>query len=179
MTRGRIARAGLALLPPASLGTCCRATCSSATVARRYGHDAAATWISHASLERRGHELTVPWPSRPCVNGTRTSSAYSSTSSANSTAAQRRRQRRQRGVLRERRLRHGVRPYDPGRHDHWRQRTCARKPTLSSTATSRGTHTTALFGRARTDFRRVALHEFGHVLGLNHPDENGQNVSAS
>ena len=28
------------------------------------------------------------------------------------------------------------------------------------------------------DFHRVALHEFGHALGLDHPDENGQNVSA-
>jgi len=28
------------------------------------------------------------------------------------------------------------------------------------------------------DFHRVALHEFGHILGLDHPDENGQRVSA-
>lgn len=33
-------------------------------------------------------------------------------------------------------------------------------------------------GKILDDFRRVALHEFGHVLCLNHPDQNGQNVVA-
>lgn len=32
--------------------------------------------------------------------------------------------------------------------------------------------------RGVQDFHRVALHEFGHALGLDHPDEHGQSVSA-
>ncbi|MFQ5664932.1 MAG: matrixin family metalloprotease [Candidatus Binatia bacterium] len=33
-------------------------------------------------------------------------------------------------------------------------------------------------GRVLNDVRRVLLHEFGHVLGLDHPDDNGQDVVA-
>lgn len=32
--------------------------------------------------------------------------------------------------------------------------------------------------RSSNDFFRVSLHEFGHILGLDHPDEHGQNVNA-
>ena len=32
--------------------------------------------------------------------------------------------------------------------------------------------------RAAMDFHRVAIHEFGHTLGLDHPDTHGQHVTA-
>ena len=42
----------------------------------------------------------------------------------------------------------------------------------------RGSLRTASSGDVLNDFRRVALHEFGHVVGLEHPDDSGQSVVA-
>ncbi len=53
---------------------------------------------------------------------------------------------------------------------------------LFSTAQSwnsyRGNIRNASGGGNLQDFRRVAMHEFGHALGLNHPDDIGQSVAA-
>jgi len=42
----------------------------------------------------------------------------------------------------------------------------------------RGNLRTASGGGSLLDLRRVALHEFGHVIGLDHPDDYGQSVVA-
>jgi hypothetical protein len=42
----------------------------------------------------------------------------------------------------------------------------------------RGSLRTSSQGNTLYDLHRVALHEFGHVVGLDHPDEQGQVVSA-
>ncbi len=51
-----------------------------------------------------------------------------------------------------------------------------------NTAPTWSTYTGSLqsdnFGQRIVDFYRVALHEFGHVLSLDHPDDAGQSVSA-
>ena len=49
--------------------------------------------------------------------------------------------------------------------------------TLFNTAFTWDSYRGALRGNAE-DFRRVAIHEFGHTLGLDHPDQNGQTVTA-
>jgi len=63
--------------------------------------------------------------------------------------------------------------------------------TTSWSRRSRRTEADVIFNGTRTwdsykgplkrgvmDFHRVALHEFGHVLGLDHPDEHGQTLAA-
>jgi hypothetical protein len=66
---------------------------------------------------------------------------------------------------------------------HWRRgSTRTEADIIFNTAKSwnsyRGALRRASSGGTLQDIRRVALHEFGHVLSLDHPDEAGQRVSA-
>ncbi|PYK56863.1 MAG: hypothetical protein DME47_01045 [Verrucomicrobia bacterium] len=47
----------------------------------------------------------------------------------------------------------------------------SKKPTPSLTRRSRGTPIAAPLTPPVFDFHRVAIHEFGHTLGLDHPDQ--------
>lgn len=64
----------------------------------------------------------------------------------------------------------------------WQGSTIVETDVVFNTAMSfnsyRGPLRNASNGGQLHDFHRIAIHEFGHVLGLDHPDEAGQNVVA-
>jgi alpha-tubulin suppressor-like RCC1 family protein len=50
--------------------------------------------------------------------------------------------------------------------------------TASTWDSYRGALPSPLLANSKIDLQRVALHELGHMLGLDHPDESGQSVNA-